>query len=175
MLDHLRRLNAHGVWADARLLAAAQAAGGDLTPVLRELAHVRGAQETWLSRIEGRAATLPVWPSLTLSELARVGTAVDAQLTQALSSLTPSRLAAEVRYANAAGQIFHLPAGDIILHLMLHGQYHRARANAALREIGAAAMNVDFIVWQRAGGPEPGVSLPETSTAGGRSDRPQAT
>lgn len=152
MTDHLKRLGAHGAWADARLLAAAQAATGDLTAVLRELAHVRGAQETWLSRIEGRPPTLPVWPSLTLSELARLGPALDARLGQVLASLAPEQLTAEISYTSAAGQSFRTPIGEILLHLMLHGQYHRGKANAALRDIGAAAVGVDYIVWHRVAG-----------------------
>jgi len=132
------------------MLAAAQAAVGDITTVLRELAHVRGAQETWLSRIEGRPPTLPVWPGLTLSDLARLGPALDAQMRQALASLTPQQLTAEISYANAEGQAFRTPLGEILLHLMLHGQYHRGKANAALRDIGAGAVGVDYIAWHRA-------------------------
>ena len=149
MIEQLRRMGAHGTWADARLLAAAEAAAGDITDVLRELAHVRGAQETWLARIEGRPATLPVWPSLTLSELARVGPPLDAQLDRTLSALTPSGLEAQVSYVTGAGQTFRTPLADILLHLLLHGQYHRGKANAALRAIDAAAVGGDYIAWQR--------------------------
>jgi uncharacterized damage-inducible protein DinB len=90
-----------------------------------------------------------VWPSLTLSELARIGPPLDAQLDRTLSALSPSGLEAQVRYVTGAGQTFHTPLGDILLHLLLHGQYHRGKANAALRAIDAEAVGVDFIAWQR--------------------------
>lgn len=149
MIQHLQRLAAHGEWADARLLSAAQRAAGDPAIVLKELAHVRGAQETWISRIDGRAATLPVWPTMTAGELAQAGAALDAKLRGLVATLTPPMLEREVAYTNSAGRTFSTPVGDILLQVLIHGQYHRGKANAALRAIGAEAVNVDYITWQR--------------------------
>jgi uncharacterized damage-inducible protein DinB len=152
MIQHLQRLAAHGEWADRRLLAAAQRASGDVAVVLRELAHVRGAQETWISRIEARAATLPVWPTMAPGELAEAGAMLDVSLRRLVASLTPSMLEREVTYTNSAGRAFSTPLGEILLQVLIHGQYHRGKANAALRAIGAEAVNVDYITWQREAG-----------------------
>ena len=57
LLRHLASLRAHGEWADTKLVAAAQLVAGDATVVLRELAHVRGAQEVVLAWL---LATTPV-------------------------------------------------------------------------------------------------------------------
>jgi uncharacterized damage-inducible protein DinB len=152
LLDSFRRLGRHGEWADARLLASARAATGDLGVVLRELAHIRGAQETWLSRIEGRPSTLPVWPTLTLDELAALAPDLDAAMRITLDRLTVADLSRVIAYTNSAGVAFETPVGEIIVHLLSHGQYHRGKANAALRAIGAEVMVVDYIVWQRQGG-----------------------
>ncbi|MGD9902896.1 MAG: DinB family protein [Vicinamibacterales bacterium] len=149
MREDLHRLHRHGEWADARLLKAARQASGDLTPVLRELAHVRAAQEIWLSRIEGRPATLPVWPSLGLDELAAAGAAIDEALRQMLAALTPAALTREIVYTTTAGVTYRTALSDILLHVLTHGQYHRGKANAALRAIGAQAVNVDVITWVR--------------------------
>lgn len=46
MIEYLDSLRRHGVWADARLLQAVKAAPNPPADVLRELAHVRGAQAT---------------------------------------------------------------------------------------------------------------------------------
>lgn len=149
MIDGLRRLGRHGAWADARLLHTARQASGDLAPVLRELGHVRAAQDIWLSRIAGRSATLPVWPTLGLDELATAGAAIDAAMGTLLGALTPEGLTREVAYKTSAGVTYRTAVGDILLHLLTHGQYHRGKANAALRAIGAEAANVDFITWLR--------------------------
>lgn len=149
MIEHFQRLGAHGVWADARLLAAVGSAAGDVTSVLRELAHVRGAQETWIARIEDRPAAMPVWPSMTSGTLAEAGATLDTTLLAILASLTPVGLTREISYTNTAGRAFRTPLADILLHLLTHGQYHRGKANAALRAIGAEAVNVDYVTWHR--------------------------
>lgn len=149
MVDHLRRLAAHGAWADARLLRATASAPGDVAPVLRELSHIRGAQETWLSRVDGRSARLAVWPTLTIADLEADGSMLDAALRDRLADLQASALERIITYSNSAGTAFHTRLGDILLQVFLHGQYHRGKANAALRAAGAEAVNVDFITWQR--------------------------
>ncbi|MFN0099759.1 MAG: DinB family protein [Gemmatimonadaceae bacterium] len=149
MIDYLQRLGTHGAWADARLLAAARNASAEISTVLAELAHIRGAQETWIARVEGRSATLPVWPVMTLAELAQAGLRLDAHLHRLLGALTTADLERHVTYTNTSGREFRTPLGDILIHLLTHGQYHRGKANAALRAIGAAGIDVDFITWQR--------------------------
>jgi uncharacterized damage-inducible protein DinB len=149
VIEYLRRLGEHGSWADARLLAAAEAATSDCSVVLRELAHVRGAQEIWIARIEGRQPTLPVWPTMTLAEIGHAGQSLDTRLSTLLGALAPADLARDVRYATTSGQEFQTPLGDILVHLLMHGQYHRGKANAALRAIGVEPASVDFIAWQR--------------------------
>lgn len=149
LITHLRALRAHGAWADARLLAAVRAADHPDPDAVRELSHVRGAQEIWLARIEGRAATLPVWPTLTVDELERAGRSVDAALAELFERLDEASLERGVSYVNTAGQQFSTPVGGILLHLLTHGQYHRGKANVALRDAGAEPVGVDYIVWLR--------------------------
>lgn len=148
-LDHLRALQAHGEWADSRLLDAVRAS--DAPQALRELAHVRGAQETWLARIEQRPASLEIWPSLTVDELASVGPALDANWSDFLKRIAEPALTDTVSYQNSAGVAFSAPLGQIVLHMLLHGQYHRGKANAALAGGNGAPVGVDFILWQRQG------------------------
>lgn len=148
-IDYLQSLHAHGAWADGRLLEAARAAAGAPPEALREMCHVRGAQEVWLARIEGRVPALAVWPDLTLAELAVAGATVDAAWRAFLAELQPASLGQQVEYSNSAGRAFSTPLGEILLHLMTHGQYHRGKANAALRAAGADAPGLDYIMWQR--------------------------
>lgn len=149
MLNYLTKLAAHGAWADARLVTAAQRATGEVAPVLRELGHIRGAQEIWMSRIAGRAPTIAVWPALTADELARLGPTLDTALLALLGSLSVPDLERVIRYTNSTGTTFDTPLGEVLLHLLTHGQYHRGKANALLRAAGAEAVNVDVITWLR--------------------------
>ena len=78
MIERLDLLRRHGAWSDARMLAALKAAPSPPEEALRELAHVRGAQATWLARIAGAEPSLAIWPELSVSELEEVGEVLDA-------------------------------------------------------------------------------------------------
>jgi uncharacterized damage-inducible protein DinB len=153
LLRHLASLRAHGEWADARLVSAvydiADDATGKATAVLRELAHVRGAQEIWLSRLEGRPATIPVWPAYSAVELAQVGAVIDERMRRLFATLTPDALSQEIAYTNLQGLPYRTALGEILLHLLMHGHYHRGKANVALHDAGVAAVGVDYIAWHR--------------------------
>lgn len=102
LTKHLRDLCAHGEWADARLLAAVRSAATPVPDALRELAHARGAQEVWLSRIEGRAARLAVWPTLSVDELDHASQSIGTALQQFCDLLSVDALTREVAYANTS-------------------------------------------------------------------------
>lgn len=147
MIPYLRHLATHSAWADARLLDAVSHINGDCTAVLRELAHIRGAQAIWLARLEGSAPTLPVWPTLTADELAELGATLDAAWHRIIDALTPDALEQYVSYRNLAGAERRTKLGDILVHLFMHGQMHRGKANVALRTAGVDAVSVDYIAW----------------------------
>lgn len=152
MIEYLESLRRHGVWADARLLQAVKAAPNTPADVLSELAHVRGAQATWLSRVLGEESLLPVWPQLTVEELEEVGDVIDAKARDLHATLRVEDLPRAVRYRNTQGE-YETPLGEILLHVAMHGQYHRGKANALLRAAGLEPAPVDFIFWSRAGRP----------------------
>lgn len=149
-LTQLRRLWQHAVWADHQLLRALE--GIDAGPgddVRREYAHVVATEAVWLSRLEGTPAPLPAWPALSLAEAADLGREVAAGYERFLERLTEARIAAPVRYTNSAGQSFESATGDILLHVALHGQYHRGKLNLLLRQGGAEPAPADFIAFVR--------------------------
>lgn len=150
-LVHLASLREHGEWADRRLLDAVRAASA--STAVSELAHVRGAQELWLARIEQRSPTLAVWPELTVAELATVGGTLDAAWRARFSGLTEETLSQVIAYKNLAGEPYTTPLSEILLHTMLHGQYHRGKASVALRAATGAAVSVDYMLWQWSGAP----------------------
>jgi uncharacterized damage-inducible protein DinB len=50
---------------------------------------------------------------------------------------------------NSAGQAFTSTVEDILLHVCLHGQYHRGQVALLLREAGAAPATTDYIAFAR--------------------------
>lgn len=153
MIERLDLLRRHGAWSDARMLAALKAAPSPPEGALRELAHVRGAQATWLARIAGAEPSLAIWPELSVSELEEVGEVLDASSRELHAGLSPRDLDAAVRYSNSRGEAFETPLVDVLVHVALHGQYHRGKANAGLRAAGAEPAAVDYIAWIRLGRP----------------------
>jgi uncharacterized damage-inducible protein DinB len=176
-LEGLRRLWDHARWADSLLFEAiprggddagaavggddlagdavragvvqAEAPEADAAAAAREFTHVIGAEETWLARLECRAPRAAVWPALSLDEIGRLMTATHGAYAAYLASLREDDLATSVAYTNSAGRAFETAVGDILLHVALHGQYHRGKVNLLLRRAGVEPVPVDFIGFLR--------------------------
>ena len=156
-LDTIIALWEHTFWADARLLEAltASADAGATSgthrgaEALREHAHVLGAEETWLARIEGRPPEAPVWPEATLEAVRTLSEATERAFRAYLQDLTEDGLGTRVTYRNSAGDEFTNTVADILLHVALHGQYHRGKGNLLLRQGGSEPAPVDYIAYVR--------------------------
>ena len=137
-------------WADERALGALRAAVPAPDPAALELyAHILGAEHVWLARLEGRLPSVAVWPTLTLDECERLGRETHAGYDAYLASLAPDDLTRGTTYRNSAGVEFTTPAEDILLHVALHGAYHRGQVARAVRLSGATPAPTDYIAFVR--------------------------
>lgn len=148
MVEAIQRIWAHARWADLRLLAGL-AEGDAPAEAWREYAHILGATETWLARLERRASGLAVWPEIEPAEAALLTERVHAGYAAFLHDLTVLRASLLVAYTNSAGQTFENSVGDILLHAALHAQYHRGKVNLLLRHAGRAPAPTDYIAFVR--------------------------
>lgn len=147
--DTISRLFDHLEWGNALVF---DALSSELRPdpeSLRLLAHILAAEELWLARIHGRAPRFPVWPSLTLDECARLASNSRAAFLDLLGSLDADALQRVVRYTNSAGYTFENSVGDILVHVALHGHYHRGQIARQLRTMGLTPPYTDFIGFAR--------------------------
>lgn len=142
------RVFEHLAWADAEVARAVRAPDAPADAV-REYAHVAGAEETWLSRIEGRPSRAAVWPELGAADAADLASTTGDGFRKLIDRLDAGALDAPVKYTNSAGKSFATPLGDILLHVALHGQYHRGKVNQILRQSGKEPAPVDFISFVR--------------------------
>jgi uncharacterized damage-inducible protein DinB len=148
-LDHLRKLIAHLAWADDRVLAALRSATA-LDPACLELfAHVLAAEHVWLARLKGETPRHPVWPALSLEQCAGLVQANQRELAAYVAALAPDDLPRGVTYRNSAGQEFTSSIEDMLLHLCLHGTYHRGQIAWVLRRGGSVPMPTDYIALAR--------------------------
>jgi uncharacterized damage-inducible protein DinB len=106
----------------------------------------------WLSRIDGRAPNVPVWPSLELDECEALADRNQAGFARH-GSAPPESLARAVRYRNTKGEEFVNTVEDILLHVALHGSYHRGQVARIVRGEGGAPQATDYIVFIRGASP----------------------
>jgi uncharacterized damage-inducible protein DinB len=147
-LETLRKLWDHVFWADARILEALRSAGTS-AEAAREYAHILGAEEIWLARLERRPPRTRVWPEEPTDSLVVLGAEIHAGFRRFLDGLTADSMEAPVAYTNTRGQAFTNTAQEILLHTALHGQYHRGKVNLLLRQSGAEPAPVDLIAYLR--------------------------
>ena len=145
--ESIQRMWHHSVWADRLLFDALCKASN--AEAWKEYSHVVGAEETWLSRLEKRASRAAIWPELDRDQAASLREAVVTGYQKYLSELDESGLAQMIEYTNSAGLEFQSLCADILIHVALHGQYHRGRINLLLRQSDAERAPVDYIAFVR--------------------------
>jgi uncharacterized damage-inducible protein DinB len=148
-VQHVSRLVAHLAWADDRVLAALRSATTPDPSCLALFAHVLAAEHVWLARLKGETPRHPVWPALPLEECAGLVQANQRELTAYAAALAPADLARDVTYRNSAGQEYTSTIEDILLHVCLHGSYHRGQIAWELRKGGGVPMPTDYIAFVR--------------------------
>lgn len=142
------RLFEHSAWAD-ELIAAALGGRDAPAEAVREFAHVAGAEELWLSRVQQRPSAAAVWPDLDAAAAIELSRRTANGFRSVIASQTESTLDAPVHYINTASREFWTPLGDILVHVALHGQYHRGKVNQILRQSGREPAPADFISFAR--------------------------
>jgi uncharacterized damage-inducible protein DinB len=149
---HIRRLLEHLEWADARTLESLRSMHASPMDALRLFGHVLAAEQVWLSRIDGRAPNVPVWPSLEIDECVALSARNQAGFAKQLDA-PPESLAREVRYRNTKGEEYVNSVEDILLHVALHGSYHRGQVAKIVRGEGGVPLPTDYIVFLRTPAP----------------------
>lgn len=132
-LDDARKLFRYEDWANREALLSIERAGG-AADALRLFAHVLAARELWLSRLQARASSMPVWPALTLADCrSRLGE-LETAWERYFSKVDPLTLSWSVPYVNSKGEAFH-----------------RGQIATVLRAGGAEPAYTDFIHAVRSG------------------------
>ena len=65
-----------------------------------------------------------------------------------VASVTESALLQPLTYINIAGQQWTYPLWQTMFHLVNHGSYHRGQITTLLRQLGAEAAPVDYLILQ---------------------------
>lgn len=136
----LERLLDYDVWANQEVLRAMEQ-GAPPARSLKWMGHIVGAELLWLSRMQGRASELPVWPELTLQEC----TARLRPLPRAFAEALTGDLARPVPYINSKGESWSSTVEDILIHVVIHSAYHRGQIASDMRNGGLEPAYTDYI------------------------------
>lgn len=153
MMEHIHRLYGHMFWASDRLITLLEGLDVDVEAgreIARLFAHLAAAERVWLLRVTGGdASTVPIWPDWSLGDAVGVVRENRAGYQRLLEGVTEDELSRVVEYRNSQGTAFHTELGDILLHVAMHGGYHRGQIAAAVRRGGGEPVNTDYIMYVR--------------------------
>ncbi len=164
-LDALRELFDYNYWARDRQLEACAALSGEqfvrpmgssFSSVRDTLAHLVAVESIWLDRWLGRAPTqadaqavarafaAETFPNLTV--VRERWQAVEHNLRAYLAGLDEAALKQPLTYTNLRGERWTYPLGEALFHVVNHQTYHRGQITTLLRQLGAAAPGIDYLV-----------------------------
>lgn len=137
----------HEYWASIQI--ADMLIGFDIIPERskRIFDHIIGAQNTWVARINNVTPQLEIWPILMPGDWSKLLKENKDTLIEIGSKET--KLNELITYSNSTGKEFTNRVGDLILHLVLHSQYHRGQVIAYCRENIKQPPVTDMIAYLR--------------------------
>lgn len=181
MQEACKKLFAHMRWADEQTLAALRNVKEEdwQRPELKLLGerfmHVIAAEHLWIRRIHAEAPNVPVWPPFDIDVCAMVMAKNHKELGDLLARAGTTGLTHEVSYFNTAGKPFKSKIGDIVLHVCMHGAWHRGQVAILMRQAGLQPAPTDYIAFVRgvpAATQKPGGSSPARATPGKTASAP---
>ena len=162
-LEALRELFDYNYWARDRQLEACQALTGEqflrpmgnsFSSVRDVLAHLIFAEWVWLERWLGKMPTqadkqqvaADKFPAL--ASVRERWSTLEGNMRLYLGDLEEQTLSRPLTYTNWRGQVCTYPLGQTIFHLANHQTYHRGQVTTLLRQLGAEAAAIDYLVMQ---------------------------
>jgi uncharacterized damage-inducible protein DinB len=131
-------------WANTRAL-------GMLTDTpseegIRVFAHLLAAELVWAARVTHDPPPCPVRPEWTLEECAE---ALPRSVKCYRAIVTAHEATRPILYHNQQGEEYTSLEGDILLHVLAHGAYHRGQISQEVRRAGGEVADTDYILFRR--------------------------
>lgn len=146
LVGHMRW--ADTIVADALASTPRQADRTKVADPVSVFAHVAATEHLWYSRIRGTPTELAVWPELSVAE-SRAIAVRHADLFDEIVAGGGDVLDQIVSYRNSAGRDFRNSVRDIVVHVAMHGSYHRGQIARLVRASGGEPPYTDYIQYKR--------------------------
>jgi uncharacterized damage-inducible protein DinB len=159
-LDDIQFLYAYTEWANERMLRSlepvqgevfAKALGGSFPSIRDTVSHIASAEWIWLQRFKGDSPrSAPDWAAAPALDLLRRKFAdVHRERAAFLGSLADGDLERALEFRRLNGEAFSLPLGHVLQHVANHSTYHRGQVATLLRQVGAAPVSTDLLLFER--------------------------
>ena len=146
LVGHMRW--ADTIVADALASAVRQADRTRVADPVSVFAHIAATEHLWYSRIRGTPTELAVWPDLSVAESRAIADR-HADLFDEIVAGGGDALDRVVSYRNSAGRDFRNSVQDIVIHVTMHGSYHRGQIARLVRASGGEPPYTDYIQYKR--------------------------
>jgi uncharacterized damage-inducible protein DinB len=140
----LKRLFDYDDWANREEVRHFRSLPAPPQKAIRILAHIVGTEWLWLGRLRGERPR-EVWPDLTLDQIV--------EQIDRLHKEWPREFGRNdaVEYVNSKGERWSSRADDILMHVIIHGGYHRGQIATLVRQSGETPAYTDYIHCVRSG------------------------
>lgn len=109
--------------------------------------HIVMTKKVWLKRIRGEDwSHLSIWPDFGLEKCKDLISENRKEFHKFLADKSETDLQENIRYTNSKGIDFENSIRDILMHLLIHGGYHRGQIAKIVRETGGEPVNTDYIM-----------------------------
>ena len=136
----------HMAWADERARASIaempESAIRDRAVSL--YAHIVAIECAWLARFEERTPEHSQWPAWSLETASALATSSAAGLHAIATAAGSDGADALIRYRNRAGVECQNRLWEILMHIVLHGTYHRGQIALLARDGNGLPASTDF-------------------------------
>ncbi len=118
--------------------------------ILNLISHILTAEKIWLMRLQGKDLSgLDIWPVLSLNDCQKQLTENRKSYADYLENISDRKLTSDLIYKNSKGDKFNTPIRDILMHVIIHGGYHRGQIASTVRKEGGEPINTDYIHYVR--------------------------
>ena len=150
--EHLHRLFTYDNWANEQVLLSLQDNIGfeNSDQAVEYFAHIAGSQQMWFKRIKGESLDdIEIWPTYGLADALQHLKTLNQQWKQLIGG-NKNKLDRIISYTNSKGTPYESSLSDILFHVIIHGQHHRAQIAKLLRNAKIDPPATDFIFFSRA-------------------------
>jgi uncharacterized damage-inducible protein DinB len=155
-VDEIKTLYQYNRWANHRITAACRPLdpdaftrnlGNSFSSVRDTLVHTLWAEWIWLERWQGhspkQAAVFSDYVDVAAIEKRR--DEIESGQESFIAGISDASLTRRIAYDNLSNQRWEYSLGHMMQHVANHSTYHRGQVITMLRQLGAKAVNTDFL------------------------------